>query len=86
MRTGQRVALWNPQSSNVVSAAIHSDGRQIAISQDDGAVRILRLDTDERPIDELVRVAELLSSQRVKDGGLEQLTDEQWQRRYDRRR
>jgi WD40 repeat protein len=74
--------LWHPQ--HVTSVAFSPDGSALATGSDDGIARVWNLRADERPLDDLRKLAELHSCQSVDEtDSLRPLEEPEWQARWD---
>lgn len=61
--------LTHPGWGKITSAALSRDGRLVATASEDGTARVWRLTSEDRPIDALINLAELLSGNRIDPTG-----------------
>jgi WD40 repeat protein/serine/threonine protein kinase len=82
--TGQPITPFLWHAGAVRWADLHPNGRQVATSGDDGIVRLWPLAVaDERPVEELLRAAQLYASRRIEPGaGTVPLTGQELERLF----
>jgi Flp pilus assembly protein TadD len=67
--TGQLLAPSLKHSQIVLDAALSPDSRRVVTASLDGPARIWELTSDERPVEDLILVAQLLAGYKVDDSG-----------------
>jgi WD40 repeat protein/Flp pilus assembly protein TadD len=79
---GQYLAAFS-HDAKVTSSALSRDGRRLLTASEDGTAQLWKLEPDNRPIEDLVLLAQVSTGQLVdSDGNIAPLSREEWEKAY----